>query len=248
MKAAVLLVLGVLVLAGCTSAPPGANNTTGPGATPPTTPPGMPPGAVPTPPSPPGAKPDCAALIRNANGSNAAHTKLQVDTNHGTFKVELFDDAAPKTAANFKGYAESGFFDHVVFHRIVKDFMMQGGKFDNTTKQAKAATQPTVVNEAVSSGCLNKAYTLSMARTSDPNSARSEFFVNFKDNTNLDPSAGNPGYAVFGIVYEGREVVDRIENVPVHTYSPTRDPMCQGGDQGPNCPDQPVEMVDVKVI
>jgi peptidyl-prolyl cis-trans isomerase A (cyclophilin A) len=227
-----MLLAGIL-LAGCSSPPPA--------------PPGTPPGTPPS--TPPGTPPDCAALIRDANGSNAKHTKIQVDTNHGTFKVELFDDASPKTAANFKGYAESGFFDHVVFHRIVKGFMMQGGKFDNTTQQAKQPTQGNVANEAASSGCLNKKYTLSMARTNDPNSARSEFFVNYKDNTFLDPSPGSAGYTVFGIVYEGRDVVDRIENVPVHVYNPSQDRMCQA-EQGntPNCPNQPVEMVDVRVV
>jgi cyclophilin family peptidyl-prolyl cis-trans isomerase len=234
--------VAALVLAGCSSPAPGGNttgsNTTGGNGT---SGQGADGGT--------GAKPDCNVLIRDANGSNAKHTKLQVDTNQGMFKVELFDDASPKTAANFKGYAQAGFFDHVVYHRILSDFMMQGGKFDNTTKTAKQPTQGTVVNEATSSGCKNKAYTLSMARTNDPDSAQSEFFVNFQDNSFLDPGPTGAGYTVFGIVYEGRDVVDRIEKVPVHVYNPSRDPMCQP-EQGnrPNCPDQPVEMVRVQVM
>ncbi|MCA1813896.1 MAG: peptidylprolyl isomerase [Halobacteriales archaeon] len=236
------LALLALVLAGCTGTPPPpapGNTTGGTGGT----------GGNTTGGGTPGAKPDCAALEQDAKGTAAGHTRVQVETNLGTFKVELFDDAAPKTAANFKMYAQDGFFDHVVLHRIVKGFMAQGGKFDNTTKQAKEPTHGPIVNEAASSGCLNRAYTLSMARTQDPNSAQTEFFTNFVDNSFLDPSPqSGAGYAVFGIVYQGRDVVDRIQNVPVHFYKPGTDRMCQGGDQGPNCPDQPVEMVRVSVV
>lgn len=193
----------------------------------------------------------CSDLIANANGTNTGHTKVEVTTNKGVFKVELFDDASPISAKNFKTYVEEKFYDNVVFHRIIKTFMMQGGKFDNTTKAAKPGAHAPIELEASKSGCLNKAYTLSMARQggSNPTTATTEFFVNFKDNTNLDPTGPNTGYAVFGIVYEGRDVVDKIKNVPVHVYNAARDPMCQSEQGGaPNCPDSSVEMVSVKLL
>lgn len=199
-------------------------------------------------PSDSGAKVNCADLVSNANGTNAAHTKIQVDTTKGTFKVELFDDASPITTKNFKTYVEEKYYDHVVFHRIVKDFMMQGGKFDNTTKSAKTPSHGQIKNEAKTSGCLNKEYTLSMARTNEPDSASTEFFVNFKDNAFLDPSANNPhGYAVFGIVYEGLDVVQSIEQVPVHVMT-SSDKMCQPEGSTANCPNTPVEMNLLTVI
>jgi peptidyl-prolyl cis-trans isomerase A (cyclophilin A) len=191
---------------------------------------------------------NCAAMISAADGSNSAHTRVMVETTKGVFRIELFDDASPITAKNFKTYVEEKYYDHVVYHRIIKGFMMQGGKFDNTTKSAKTPTHDPIKNEAKSSGCLNQAYTLSMARTQDPDSAQTEFFVNFVDNTFLDPSASSDGYAVFGIVYEGREVVQAIANVKVHVTG-ANDKMCQPEGGGtPNCPDVPVEMKSVTVF
>ena len=195
------------------------------------------------------AKVNCDDLIKNANGTSGKHTKVEVTTNHGMFKVELFDDAAPVTSRNFKTYVEEKFFDHVVFHRILKGFMMQGGKFDNTTKAAKGGLHDAIKNEAAAAGCRNKAFTLSMARAG-PDTAKSEFFVNFVDNAFLDfdKAQDGVGYAVFGIVYDGRPVVDAIANVPVHVYDPSRDPMCQPEGGKANCPNSPIEMTSVKVI
>lgn len=195
----------------------------------------------------------CADLISKADGTHAAHTKVEVNTTKGSFKVELFDDATPITAQNFKTYTEEGYFDHVVFHRIVKGFMMQGGKFDNATKTAKTPAHAAIKNEARTSGCSNAHYTLSMARTGVPDSAQTEFFINFKDNAflNANPDDTGPsgaGYAVFGVVYEGRSAVDAIEQVPVHVYDSSKDKMCQSEGGTPNCPNTPVEMTKVKVI
>lgn len=196
----------------------------------------------------PETKPDCRVLIAEADGTDPQHTRIQVETNFGAFYIELFDDASPVTSANFRKYVETGYYDRVVLHRIIEGFMAQGGKFDNTTKQPKTPTQPSIVNEAATSGCLNDKYTLSMARTQDPNSARTEFFINFVHNEFLDPTEQSAGYAVFGIVYDGRDVIDRIESVPVHVFDPAEDQMCQAeSGNRPNCPDTAVEMKTLRV-
>jgi cyclophilin family peptidyl-prolyl cis-trans isomerase len=194
---------------------------------------------------------NCADLIKNADGTNAKHTKVAFETVKGTYKVELFDDASPITVKNFKTYVEEKYYDHVLYHRLIKGFMVQAGKFDNVTKKAKTPTHGAITLEGSSSGCKNVHYTLSMARTGDPNSAQTEFFTNFNDNAMLDPTGAGTGYAVFGIVYEGRAVVDAIEATPVHVFNSATDKTCQGeapgGPPTPNCPNQPLEMISVRI-
>ncbi len=138
---------------------------------------------------------------------------VQMETSAGTLRIELDDEKAPLSAANFLAYVKSGHFDGTVFHRVIKGFMLQGGGFEAGMKQ-KPTLEP-IRNEA-NNGLKNKKYTLAMARTSDPHSATAQFFINCVDNDFLDFRAENAqgwGYAVFGRVVEGMDVVDTIEKV-----------------------------------
>jgi cyclophilin family peptidyl-prolyl cis-trans isomerase len=135
---------------------------------------------------------------------------IEFKTNKGTFTVELLHDEAPISAENFQAYAEAGFFDGTIFHRVIPGFVIQGGGFTPDMQQKK--TNAPIKNEATN-GLKNKRGTLSMARTNDINSATSQFFVNLVDNAFLDHSPGNYGYAVFGKVTAGLEVIDAIAAV-----------------------------------
>jgi peptidyl-prolyl cis-trans isomerase A (cyclophilin A) len=135
---------------------------------------------------------------------------IRFETTLGEFTIELFEKKAPVTVANFLKYIDDGFFDGTVFHRIVPGFVIQGGGFTEDMTQKR--TQPTIKNEA-DNGLKNERGTLSMARTNDVNSATSQFFVNLKDNEFLDHKRGNFGYAVFGRVTEGMDVIDKIAAV-----------------------------------
>ena len=135
---------------------------------------------------------------------------IRFETSLGDFTIELFDKDAPLSAANFLKYIEDEFFDGTIFHRIVPGFVIQGGGFTEDMEQKK--THPPVKNEA-DNGRKNARGTLSMARTNDINSATSQFFVNLKDNDFLDHSRGNFGYAVFGRVTDGMDVIDKIAAV-----------------------------------
>jgi len=139
--------------------------------------------------------------------------KVELHTSHGLIVAELDDVKAPLSTANFIAYVEKGHFDGTIFHRVIKGFMIQGGGFDAEMKQ-KAFDDP-IKNEA-SNGLKNQRYTLAMARTSDPHSATAQFFINANDNEFLNFKAENAsgwGYAVFGKVVAGTEVVDAIERV-----------------------------------
>jgi cyclophilin family peptidyl-prolyl cis-trans isomerase len=135
---------------------------------------------------------------------------LLFNTSQGDFTVELFTADAPVSSENFLKYVDSGFFDGTIFHRVIPGFMIQGGGFTADMKQKE--TQDPIKNEA-KNGKLNLRGTLSMARTNDINSATSQFFVNLKDNDFLDNKPGSYGYAVFGQVVSGMEVVDAIAKV-----------------------------------
>ncbi len=138
---------------------------------------------------------------------------VQMETSAGSLRIELDDAKAPLSVANFLAYAKSGHFDGTVFHRVIKSFMLQGGGFEPGMKQKP--TLAAIQNEA-NNGLKNKKYTLAMARTSDPHSATAQFFINCTDNDFLDFRAENAqgwGYAVFGRVVEGMDVVDAIEKV-----------------------------------
>jgi peptidyl-prolyl cis-trans isomerase B (cyclophilin B) len=138
---------------------------------------------------------------------------VRMDTSAGTLRIELDDEKAPLSTANFLAYVHKGHYDGTVFHRVIKGFMIQGGGFEPGMKQKP--TDAPIRNEA-GNGLKNKRHTLAMARTSDPHSASAQFFVNTVDNDFLDFRAENAqgwGYAVFGRVVEGAEVLDKIENV-----------------------------------
>lgn len=132
----------------------------------------------------------------------------------GDITIELFSEKAPITVKNFLDYVESGFYDGTIFHRVIPGFVIQGGGF--TSDMQQKTTQAAIKNEA-DNGLKNARGTLSMARTSDINSATSQFFVNLKDNANLDHGPGSFGYAVFGRVTDGMDVVDKIAAVRTTT-------------------------------
>jgi len=136
---------------------------------------------------------------------------VKMVTNKGEIQIELFADKAPISVANFLKYAESDFYNGTIFHRVIEDFMIQGGGF--TPDMQKKETKPPIKNES-DNGLHNNRGTLAMARTSNPDSATSQFFINHKDNAFLNGSKGKPGYAVFGKVIEGMEVADAIAAVP----------------------------------
>ncbi|KQT36230.1 MULTISPECIES: peptidylprolyl isomerase [unclassified Methylophilus] len=138
---------------------------------------------------------------------------VKLTTNFGDITIELYAEKAPITVANFISYVEKGFYDGVIFHRVIKDFMIQGGGFDVNMKQK--ATDATIKNEA-DNGLSNDKYTLAMARTMVPDSASAQFFINVKDNDFLNFTSATTqgwGYCVFGKVVEGTDVVDKIKAV-----------------------------------
>lgn len=135
---------------------------------------------------------------------------VRFETNHGAFTIEFFTDKAPVTVANFLQYVDDGHFDGTLFHRVIPGFVIQGGGFATGMKQKK--TRAPIENEATN-GMKNLRGTLSMARTNDINSATSQFFVNLKDNDFLDHSSRSYGYAVFGRVTDGMDVIDKIAAV-----------------------------------
>ena len=144
-----------------------------------------------------------------------AMTRVLMKTLLGDMTLELDGEKAPATVANFVAYAEAGHYDGTIFHRVINNFMVQGGGFDSDMRQ-KATNDP-ITNEA-NNGLKNDRGTIAMARTSDPDSATSQFFINHVDNTFLDIDGSYPpGYAVFGAVSEGMDVVDAIAAVPTTT-------------------------------
>jgi peptidyl-prolyl cis-trans isomerase B (cyclophilin B) len=138
---------------------------------------------------------------------------IKLHTNHGTITLQLFADKAPETVANFIQYVKDRHYDNTVFHRVISNFMIQGGGFEPGMKQK--TTRATIKNEA-NNGLSNKKYTVAMARTMEPHSASAQFFINVKDNDFLDhtaPTMQGWGYAVFAEVTEGQDVVDAIKGV-----------------------------------
>lgn len=143
---------------------------------------------------------------------------IRFTTNKGVIDIELDHEHAPKSSANFEQYVRDGFYDGTIFHRVIKGFMIQGGGFERGMKEK--ATRAPIENEAAN-GLKNNKYTIAMARTSAPHSASSQFFINVVDNDFLNHTAPNPqgwGYAVFGKVTAGQNVIDEIARVPTSTH------------------------------
>jgi peptidyl-prolyl cis-trans isomerase A (cyclophilin A) len=166
---------------------------------------------------------------------HAAAPRVEVKTSLGTMVVELYQEQAPKTVENFLQYAKDDFFAGTIFHRVIDGFMIQGGGFSADMKQKP--TRGSIPNEA-KNGLKNEPGTLAMARTSDPHSATAQFFINLKANTFLDsPGTDGWGYAVFGKVVDGMDVVQKIAKVSVGNA---------GGHQ--NVPTTAVVIESVKIL
>ena len=150
-------------------------------------------------------------------------TRVRMSTIFGDMILELDAENAPKTVENFVSYASSGFYDGTIFHRVINNFMVQGGGFDTDMRQK--TTEAPIDNEA-NNGLKNNRGTIAMARTMDPHSATAQFFINVSDNDFLNHTAENMqgwGYAVFGQVVEGQEVLDKIRVVPTGSQAGHQD-------------------------
>ena len=148
---------------------------------------------------------------------------IRFTTNLGVIDIELDPEHAPITCANFENYVKSGFYNGTIFHRVIRGFMIQGGGFEKGMKQKP--TNAPIENEAAN-GLKNNKYTIAMARTQDPHSATAQFFINVANNDFLNHKNETPsgyGYAVFGKVIQGQDVVDRIKSVSTGSYGPYQD-------------------------
>ena len=155
-------------------------------------------------------------LLSMASFAQDSNTFL-IETNRGNITIEVYPKKAPKTVANFKKYVSNGFYNGLIFHRVISSFMIQGGGFDKNMMQKQ--TNDPIINES-NNGLKNKPYTLAMARTNDPNSATSQFFINLIDNGFLNytgKSSSKIGYCVFGSVIEGKDIVDKIGKFKTQT-------------------------------
>lgn len=156
--------------------------------------------------------------MTNATNENSPRVRLQ--TNEGVIVLTLDAVKAPKTVENFLAYVKAGHYDGTIFHRVIKNFMIQGGGYDNDYQQ-KTTRSP--INNEADNGLTNERGTIAMARTSDPNSATAQFFINVVNNNFLNFRSKTPqgwGYAVFGKVVEGMEIVDKIRAIPTGAGGP----------------------------
>ncbi|SAL15923.1 peptidylprolyl isomerase [Caballeronia telluris] len=158
---------------------------------------------------------------QNQAGTQPAHPSVLFKTSQGDIRVELYPEKAPKSVANFLDYVKSGQYSGTIFHRVIPGFMIQGGGY--STSFAEKPTRAPIPLES-KNGLKNTTGTLAMARTSDPNSATAQFFINTVDNAGLDyPNPDGNGYAVFGKVTAGMDVVKKIEGTPTTTRGPMAD-------------------------
>jgi cyclophilin family peptidyl-prolyl cis-trans isomerase len=148
--------------------------------------------------------------------------KVKFSTSAGEFVVEVYPDKAPKTVENFLQYVKEKHYDGTIFHRVIENFMIQGGGFDAKFSQKK--TRAPVIHEGreamAKGGARNSVGTLAMARTNDPQSATAQFFINVNENSFLDPSAQQPGYTVFGKVVSGMDIIHKIKSTPTGAGGP----------------------------
>jgi len=163
-------------------------------------------------------------LTQIARGESAGEApRVVLETNHGNIILELYPDKAPQSVGNFLAYVDEGYYSGTIFHRVIDGFMIQGGGF--TDDMTQKSTKNGVPNEA-DNGLKNSRGTVAMARTTEPHSATSQFFINLVDNAPLDHTDKTPrgwGYTVFGKVVEGMDVVDAIAKAPTGTVGPFRD-------------------------
>lgn len=181
-------------------------------------------------------------LTASAFSADDDHPVVVLDTSAGPVTLELDRTKAPTTVDNFLRYADSGYFNNLVFHRVIQDFMIQGGGFEDrgtVLRPRKDGLLDPIKNEA-GSGLSNKRGTVAMARTNDPNSATSQFFINLTDNNFLDRNANSPGYAVFGKVIDGMDAVDKIARAP------TTEKRDEDGQPYKDVPAKPVVIRSVK--
>jgi len=178
---------------------------------------------------------DAALAEKPKESMQTAAPKVKLNTSVGDIVVQLEPSKAPKSVENFLGYVQDKFYDGTIFHRVIDDFMIQGGGFTANMKQKP--TKPSVVSES-NNGLKNNKYTIAMARSGDPNSATAQFFINVKDNESLNaPNPDGYGYTVFGTVVQGQEVVDKIKAVPT-------------GNRGPyqNVPKDPITILSATLV
>lgn len=172
-------------------------------------------------------------MAASALGAKAANPVVIMETSMGTIKIELYEDKAPITVKNFLAYVDKKHYDGLVFHRVIENFMIQGGGFDKDQKEQK--TMPAIKNEATN-GLKNERGTIAMARTGVVDSATSQFFINVKTNPFLDhKDQDNFGYCVFGRVIDGMDAVDKIR-------------MVKTGEKGIHAKDCPLEDVVIKSV
>ena len=161
------------------------------------------------------------AAAATSGGATAADPQVDIKTNVGTIRLELYPDKAPLTVANFLKYVQDGHYDGTIFHRVIVNFMIQGGGFDRNYQQKK--TREPIRNEAeraLKAGLKNEIGTIAMARKPDPNSATAQFFINTNDNTFLNAGVRDAGYTVFGKVVSGLDIVGNISNMPTGAGGP----------------------------
>jgi cyclophilin family peptidyl-prolyl cis-trans isomerase len=157
--------------------------------------------------------------LTSATSVFGANPVITMDTSHGTIEIELLQDKAPKTVENFLKYVDAKFYDGTIYHRVINNFMIQGGGFSQKMEEKK--TRSPIKNEA-NNGLRNEVGTVAMARTNDPHSATAQFFINVAENTSLNHTGENTagwGYAVFGKVMQGMHVVNRIKMVKTGNLS-----------------------------
>ncbi|MBL4867390.1 MAG: peptidylprolyl isomerase [Pseudomonadales bacterium] len=175
-----------------------------------------------------------AIIAKKGSKKGKSGNRVLFKTDMGDFEVGLYSSKAPISAKNFLNYVEKGFYAGTIFHRVMPGFMLQGGGF--TDKMVLKKTLPPIRNEA-SNGIKNTRCTLSMARTKDPHSANSQFFVNVVDNKSLDPGFDKPGYAVFAKITKGMDVIDEIAKVATKNH----------GNHA-NVPVKPIHIISAKIL
>ena len=171
-------------------------------------------------------------LINTCLAQNVNDETIEIQTTEGSIVIQLDGRRAPITVSNFVKLIKAKYFDGTIFHRVIPNFMIQGGGFNKDLVDLKAGDS--IANES-GNGLKNLRGTIAMARTSDPHSANAQFFINTKDNSFLNPKSGNWGYAVFGNVIEGMDIVDKISKKPT-------------GPRGRFSQDVPIENIEIKQI